>query len=111
MLANADKHTNHYLMQVAQNTSKMRKKNTNLVKRGRVITDGHKWGVDGHRWMGGHRRAGKRALWRGTEGHGEARMCMCWPLMVRGKFPMWVAKKKLNEEGWSGMAECWWSGK
>ena len=109
MLANADKHTNHYLMQVAQNTNKMRKKN--LVKRGRVSTDGHKWGVDGHRWTGGHRRAGKRASWRNTEGHGEARMCMRWPLMVRGKFPMWVPKKKLNEEGWSVMAECWWSGK
>ena len=54
MLANADKHTNHYLMQVAQNARKMSKKNK-LVKRGRVSTDGHKWG-----WKGGYRQAGKQ---------------------------------------------------
>ena len=58
MLANTDKHTNHYLMQLSQNARKMSKKDK-LVKRGRVSTDGHKWGVDGHRWKGGHRQAGK----------------------------------------------------
>ena len=75
MFANTDKHTNHYLMQVAQNARKMRKKDK-LVKRGRVSTDGHKWGVNGHRCKRGHRQAGKRASRKGTEGHGEARMCM-----------------------------------
>ena len=61
-------------------------KKTNLVKRGRVSTDGHKWGVDGYRWMGGHRRAGKRV----TEGHGGTRkgknvhaLITIWP----GNFP------------------------